>query len=310
MRTKHIHVSKKNYNSRQSVRTCIAQETFCDFKKAGFTLIELLVVIAIIAMLLSILVPALRIVKEKGSMAVCLHNVRQLSTAWFSYQTENNGKLVNPNIGENCWVANPCRVDGTDCDAGSSDSTNPVTDDDEKRGIEKGTFFPYVKSYDVYQCPGDGKRTSMNDQSKIFRTYSIAACLGGQVSKYNEISTPGVRYNFVEEADCRNFNVGPWDFTAATAAPAAGAVDRGWRWRDPIGVNHGESGVLGFCDGHAEVKKWLDPWTKDRVRVFYEIGRDYGGYGAFETAQFNGSRIKFNDINYMVDGWAYRKFPK
>ena len=46
--------------------------------KKGFTLIELLVVIAIIALLLSILMPALNSVKERGKRVVCLNNLRQL----------------------------------------------------------------------------------------------------------------------------------------------------------------------------------------------------------------------------------------
>jgi prepilin-type N-terminal cleavage/methylation domain-containing protein len=313
MRTNYTHTSNKNCFPRQNVRICLVTKPHRDFK-TGFTLIELLVVIAIISMLLAIIVPALKVVKEKGAMAVCLYNVRQFSTAWFNYQVENKGELVNPNIGDGSWVAEPETANGTKPSALQTDP--PVTDEDEQRGIEKGTLFPYLKAYDVYRCPGDRRlRRSMCDHSSIFRTYAIATALGGgasKVKKYNEISTPGRRYNFVEEADYRNFNVGPWDIIVATSAPAANAVDRGWLWQDPIGVNHGDSGVLGWCDGHAESHKWVDPWTKQRVAAvvtYYEAGK-FKGYGEFERANFNGSNRQFNDLNYMVDGWADRKFPK
>ncbi len=59
----------------------------------GFTLIELLVVIAIIAMLLAILLPALRMVKMQAKRIVCGANLRQLAVAWESYFTENNNKF-------------------------------------------------------------------------------------------------------------------------------------------------------------------------------------------------------------------------
>jgi prepilin-type N-terminal cleavage/methylation domain-containing protein/prepilin-type processing-associated H-X9-DG protein len=60
----------------------------------GFTLIELLVVIAIIALLLSILMPALNSVKELGKRAVCMSNIRQLSLANMTYAQLYNGRFV------------------------------------------------------------------------------------------------------------------------------------------------------------------------------------------------------------------------
>ena len=54
-------------------------------KQHGFTLIELLVVIAIIALLMAILLPALKAAREQGKRAVCLNNLRQLTLAWIMY---------------------------------------------------------------------------------------------------------------------------------------------------------------------------------------------------------------------------------
>ena len=58
-------------------------------QRQGFTLIELLVVIAIIALLLSILLPALKNVKDQSRRIVCLSNVRQQIIALRTYAHEN-----------------------------------------------------------------------------------------------------------------------------------------------------------------------------------------------------------------------------
>ena len=88
-------------------------------KSFGFTLIELLVVIAIIAILASLLLPALASAKEKGKQAYCMNSLKQLSLAMTMYEDDNDGYLhhlsvegnngtqynVAPNHG--MWYINP-----------------------------------------------------------------------------------------------------------------------------------------------------------------------------------------------------------
>jgi prepilin-type N-terminal cleavage/methylation domain-containing protein len=60
-------------------------------KRQGFTLIELLVVIAIIALLMSILMPALARVRRQARGVACMANLHQWSLIWKMYCDDNHG---------------------------------------------------------------------------------------------------------------------------------------------------------------------------------------------------------------------------
>lgn len=60
-------------------------------RHAAFTLVELLVVIGIIAILVSILLPALNKARESGKSVRCLSNLRQMGVALSIYQSEWDG---------------------------------------------------------------------------------------------------------------------------------------------------------------------------------------------------------------------------
>ena len=81
----------------------------------SFTLIELLVVIAIIAILASILMPALSQARERSRLSRCISNLKEIGTALSNYANDYEGFIIpaypyfatksgEANNGVNCWV--------------------------------------------------------------------------------------------------------------------------------------------------------------------------------------------------------------
>ena len=144
-------------------------------KRKAFTLIELLVVIAIIAVLMAILMPSLRLAKDQARRVHCVSNVRSLAMAWFMYQDDNDGRLVNGNVPrsikfkeykQSYWVEPPQDIEGT-----YTGDPSPTLAD-ELRGIERGYLYSYIKDVDVYRCPSDDRKRNPNRAT--FRSFSIA----------------------------------------------------------------------------------------------------------------------------------------
>ena len=225
-------------------------------KNNGFTLIELLVVIAIIALLLSVLMPALKKAKLAAQTIVCVSNCKSLSTAWNTYAGENDGEIVSsftgyagfynhlqdsPVICPNPWVDW----------AGYPNYNDPQNIKDQIKAVERGKLYPYVETVDAYRCP-----LSRKNQVRCYAIPEVLASSPSQergkeciVTKITQMKSTGRRITFLDEDDISfggfsiYYNKSSW-----------------WDW-PPSRHNNGVT--LGYADGHADYYKWREEETRD-----------------------------------------------
>jgi len=116
--------------------------------KNAFTLVELLVVISIIALLLSILLPALNKAKEQAKLAVCLSNMKQIGYAFKVYMQDNENRF--PYNDEGGYFESGDAEFGYG--GGEQHLGAMLTDlpDPEDRML-----YPYAKEPDAFFCPAD-----------------------------------------------------------------------------------------------------------------------------------------------------------
>jgi prepilin-type N-terminal cleavage/methylation domain-containing protein/prepilin-type processing-associated H-X9-DG protein len=255
-----------NPRGRHTTKRGAAANRFATFQVGGaplaFTLIELLVVIAIIAILASLLMPALGKAKGMAQAAACRNNLRQLQLAWLAYVADQNDGLPpnheNANGGGQLnWRSDP-----------PSWVTGNAFVETTTSNLQQGLLFAYAGAAGIYRCPAD--KSTVRNQGKVPRTrhyamnvYLNAAGDAGAASdwlpdpgiilrKHSAITDPGPSRAFVF---IDNHPVTMAGGTFVVWPPGI------WIWGHFPDARHQAGANLSFADGHVEPWRWKEAAT-------------------------------------------------
>jgi len=268
----------------------------------GFTLIELLVVISIIALLIALIIPALRSAREQGHRTVCLSNLKQLTLAWVAYASENDSKIV---------LGNPFLISGHTRGWLGRAFLFPESRSELIADPNKGALWPWIRDVDIYRCPrglkghaatyatvnaargGNVEGTYMEYTSGSSIT-AIGKRVGRTVlklTKLTEIVSPGAgqRAVFIDKG-----------YTPASSDFYVNYLYPEWRVHSPPPKHHSGGVTISMADGHAEYWKWKGRETvniplkrlsyRQNPNLFYEVidGPAVPGWNGYEPQTEDG----------------------
>ncbi len=236
----------------------------------AFTLIELLVVIAIIAILASMLQPAMSRSKERAQLSNDLNNIRQVLIAAHSFSSDNSDFLPYPGwdgLGKDCWA-----FAGGMPDAAGQDS--PTILSNQVQFAKRGQLGPYLGgAVNVFMCPRDVSDSQRGVKKTRFKTRSVkitSYVWNGALISYAAWSGPYSKYRI---SDLRPTGILMWEaaedmeqynFNDTGNTPHEGISQRhgGGRVAKNQGDNVGGIATMGNLGGSSYVVKmrqWFSP---------------------------------------------------
>ena len=192
----------------------------------GFTLIELLVVISIIALLISILLPALSAARDAAKSVQCLSGQRQVGLALYNYAMDNDDQIMPP------------REDNYDGVNGNLQFWN--------RTLTEEKYMDATVNSDAYQCPA----WPASDSSSI-TTYALRTNPSSHASNSNTDYREGYELREIRRLDHFGliFDSYHIDNGGAYGGLQYGYIEPGTN--KYLHLRHNGAINVAFADGHA-----------------------------------------------------------
>lgn len=230
-------------------------------RSRAFTLLELLIVVGILALLATLLLPALGQAKQTAKTARCTANLRQLGLATRMYLDDSGGwffpyQQIVP--GGCYWYF-------------GYETTVSLNAPEGQREIDltKARLYPYFATVGgIELCPSF--RYDLSSYKAKYRSASYGYGMNLRMSGQHESSWTSKGSRLIWFADCAQINT--WQAPASPTNPLVEEwyyVDYGWK---SFHFRHnGYANVL-FCDGHVEAMA-MYPGSLDTTVPQAKIGR-------------------------------------